>query len=586
MRTLILILGIGTAYVLVKGWPAHWDIILRSSLAVFTLTLGIAFWGKRPPDNSKQAAPDRPPRWLDFAAIATALLIVEAAFLFFFATVPPAAENLAESLDRTLHPGAYQGPQIHAPEQDSDGNGDFASSGNWLWQDSGQRQLGSVGAIKPSNRPEVYLWPDSPADLQQLETRDIYLRTFTLGSYQNATWRSLPISPQSFAPQQGLITLSPPSPASINYRISHGPNAQGQSLAVSIPTLQSITSPSLRLIAPHTYRLPPLAPEATAYEYQAASNPVFFDPAQHLPATIARPEYRTLPAQPDLLNALTPISSATSGTPSARLAQMRQILAENFRYSLKPGLDPNSDPLLQFLTRQRDGYCEHFATAAALLARQIGFPSRIAYGWSGGRYYETPDVFVFRAKEAHAWTEVKVEGLGWVILETTPASRTEGIASNADPNEKSPLDGDPFVYEEEADLAAAALARLKTTSLSLAGAGLIALLIILIARHPASRKEQPLHRSGLLPPTRSYLLTFRQACAHLGHPMPTGTTLRNHLIHLRKEGLAPPFADELLQYHYHTTYRDRPTQKSSEKRLTGLLKNWMHKTKAKPQTDT
>ena len=68
-----------------------------------------------------------------------------------------------------------------------------------------------------------------------------------------------------------------------------------------------------------------------------------------------------------------------------------------------------------FLFEEKRGHCEYFATAGALMARALGLPSRVAYGWAGGTWYDDAGLFVFRANEAHAWTEVWLENFGWVL---------------------------------------------------------------------------------------------------------------------------------------------------------------------------
>ena len=54
------------------------------------------------------------------------------------------------------------------------------------------------------------------------------------------------------------------------------------------------------------------------------------------------------------------------------------------------------------------------------MAREMGVESRVAYGWAGGSYFENDLMFVFVAREAHAWVEVKLDGYGWVVMDPTP----------------------------------------------------------------------------------------------------------------------------------------------------------------------
>ena len=60
----------------------------------------------------------------------------------------------------------------------------------------------------------------------------------------------------------------------------------------------------------------------------------------------------------------------------------------------------------KFLTEDRRGHCEFFATAAVILLRNLGIPSRIAAGYRGGNYNEIADIVIIRESDAHAWVEL------------------------------------------------------------------------------------------------------------------------------------------------------------------------------------
>ncbi|ONH54716.1 hypothetical protein CcI49_30700 [Frankia sp. CcI49] len=72
----------------------------------------------------------------------------------------------------------------------------------------------------------------------------------------------------------------------------------------------------------------------------------------------------------------------------------------------------------------RRGYAEQHAAAFAILARTQGFPTRIAVGYlldeqSG----DGQGAFHVTTRQAHAWPEVALAGLGWVPFEPTDVSR-------------------------------------------------------------------------------------------------------------------------------------------------------------------
>lgn len=69
----------------------------------------------------------------------------------------------------------------------------------------------------------------------------------------------------------------------------------------------------------------------------------------------------------------------------------------------------------------RDGYCEHFSTAFAVIMRAGGVPARIAAGYQGGAPNEETTAYTIRQYDAHAWTEVWLDGKGWVRVDPTSA---------------------------------------------------------------------------------------------------------------------------------------------------------------------
>ena len=62
--------------------------------------------------------------------------------------------------------------------------------------------------------------------------------------------------------------------------------------------------------------------------------------------------------------------------------------------------------IVEFLTLYKEGNCEYFATAAALLLRYMGYPTRVVVGFYGGDYNPLTGYYVVRQKDAHAWVEI------------------------------------------------------------------------------------------------------------------------------------------------------------------------------------
>ena len=76
--------------------------------------------------------------------------------------------------------------------------------------------------------------------------------------------------------------------------------------------------------------------------------------------------------------------------------------------------------LQAFLTTERRGHCEYFATAAALLLRTLGVPTRVVVGYYGGHYNDLINLIEVSEDDAHAWVEAYLPGYGWATLDPTP----------------------------------------------------------------------------------------------------------------------------------------------------------------------
>jgi transglutaminase-like putative cysteine protease len=93
----------------------------------------------------------------------------------------------------------------------------------------------------------------------------------------------------------------------------------------------------------------------------------------------------------------------------------------DYRYTLATPPSPAGvDPVDYFLFGAKYGYCEMFATAAALMLRSQGIPTRLVTGYAPGEYNPTLDQAVVRESDAHAWIEVFFPGHGWVPVDPTP----------------------------------------------------------------------------------------------------------------------------------------------------------------------
>ncbi len=115
--------------------------------------------------------------------------------------------------------------------------------------------------------------------------------------------------------------------------------------------------------------------------------------------------------------------------PAERIEIIRTRLLADYTYSLEFQRDPADEPIIDFLTNEKSGHCEYFASAFVLLARRAEVPARLI----GGYRVEERSPFgyaIVRDLHAHAWAEVWLEDR-WRTEDPTPASMS-GSVSNAE----------------------------------------------------------------------------------------------------------------------------------------------------------
>jgi len=99
---------------------------------------------------------------------------------------------------------------------------------------------------------------------------------------------------------------------------------------------------------------------------------------------------------------------------------VERYLQTNFGYTLEMKAG-GEDPLADFLFNVRQGHCEYFATAMAIMLRTQGVATRVVNGFHQGEYNDTADIYVVRQKSAHSWVEVYFpETDAWVKFDPTP----------------------------------------------------------------------------------------------------------------------------------------------------------------------
>jgi transglutaminase-like putative cysteine protease len=90
---------------------------------------------------------------------------------------------------------------------------------------------------------------------------------------------------------------------------------------------------------------------------------------------------------------------------------------------VEEGYDGTSATVIGRFLVEKSGYCVHFASAMAAMARTLGIPSRIAVGFTSGAEVDNPAAgqseYRVTTDDLHAWPELHFAGVGWVRFEPT-----------------------------------------------------------------------------------------------------------------------------------------------------------------------
>lgn len=141
-------------------------------------------------------------------------------------------------------------------------------------------------------------------------------------------------------------------------------------------------------------------------------------------------ETLSVPAETDpRLRALAETLAAGDPPAATKVARTLEYLGRECRYSLEVGAFASRQPVAEFVFDKKRGYCEYFASAAAVLLRLQGVPARYVTGFSMDSAEMVGGHYVVRESDAHAWIEAWIPGRGWVEADPTPAGDYAAVHS-------------------------------------------------------------------------------------------------------------------------------------------------------------
>lgn len=114
-------------------------------------------------------------------------------------------------------------------------------------------------------------------------------------------------------------------------------------------------------------------------------------------------------------------------TPLEKILAIRKDLLTNYRYSLTVDTPPDDADFVEYFLQTKTGYCTYFASAMTVLARLSGVPARYVEGF----YVNVPSgggTATVSSKQAHAWCEVYIDGIGWIPIDATAGNGGTGLS--------------------------------------------------------------------------------------------------------------------------------------------------------------
>jgi transglutaminase-like putative cysteine protease len=236
-----------------------------------------------------------------------------------------------------------------------------------------------------------------------------------------------------------------------------------------------------------------------------------------------------------------------ASTPFEYILLVNAYLQQGFGYSERPTPpEAGRAPLDAFLIDTKEGYCQHFAGAMAMLLRMGGIPARVATGFSPGGYSDRRDAWIIRDTDAHAWVEAWFDELGWATFDPTPSStparsQIAALEAPSSADAVSPENAPGVGGGEDAagqrpggvrpDLLLDPLRSAPADSAAEGGAiawwtwAVLGLAVVLLALWVAAWVRGRRRLSRVAPPDRA-VAELEAALRRAGRPLAPGTTLR------------------------------------------------------------
>jgi protein-glutamine gamma-glutamyltransferase len=302
----------------------------------------------------------------------------------------------------------------------------YAPGGELATGFSDRVQLGRIGLIQQSRSVVMHIQIDG----DEHGRFDLKWRGGTFSYFDGRNWLNPEKNPLIIRSENGRFQLRgqagdlSQTAKSIHYRVLMEP--VGTNVFFLAPLAQVLEGRYRAISFGHTGGVSNLDAEHPVARYEATSN-IWQPDAQELRATtedypidVVR-NYLQLPALDPRIPQLAAQITAASANEYDKTVALEGYLRTKFGYTLQLPTTPQPDPLANFLFERKQGHCEYFASAMAVMLRTLRIPARVATGFRSGEFNDVSSQYLIRANDAHAWVEVYFPEYGWVEFDPTPA---------------------------------------------------------------------------------------------------------------------------------------------------------------------
>jgi len=289
----------------------------------------------------------------------------------------------------------------------------------WTLQQGGAATTGLSDEMSPGSISELATEYD-PAFRVRFEGAPpqraaLYWRGPVLNKFDGFTWRRAGPWVYRAAP---LDLLGDP----VRYRVTLEPTNQRWMFALDTIDV----SPRRGVYLSHDRQLTAAEPITSVISYDAVSH---LETHSSGPMTGLGRDYETrLPEDrnPRTL-ALAREMRARAGSDAEYVRSVLDWFRSNgLEYTLEPGTT-SIDSVDTTLFDSKRGFCGHFASAFATMMRAANVPARVVTGYLGGEWNPAGGYYIVRQTEAHAWTEVWLDGQGWTRVDPTAVVAPERL---------------------------------------------------------------------------------------------------------------------------------------------------------------